>query len=69
MFDVDDWVWVFADDRMVFSGHSCSAAQLLEALNYDDYESLERDYDRPEEDYWLANEYASLSDFPQHLFS
>lgn len=66
-YDADDWVWVFADDRCIFSGHSVSGPQLLEALQYDDFESHYVKPGLPDDALWSVDD-TSLHTFPKELF-
>lgn len=66
-YNADDWVWVFADDRLIFSGHSISGPQLLRALDYDDHQSRYAKADLPEDALWNVDD-SSLDAFPKELF-
>jgi len=66
-YEADDWVWVFADDRCVFSGHSINGPELLRVLNYEDYEVHWARDDNDEEALWSVDD-SSLSAFPTELF-
>lgn len=66
-FKADDWVWVFADERCVYSGHSIDGPELLQVLSYEEFETYWERPDNPEEALWGVDD-SSLDAFPVELF-
>lgn len=66
-YHTDDWVWVFADDRCVHSGHSITGPDLLRALRYEDFETYWEKPDNSDEALWSVDD-SSLDKFPTDLF-
>lgn len=66
-YQCDDWVWVYDEFRLIFSGHSCSGQQLAEALGIE-FESKWNRTDVPEEQLWIDTGPKQHDDFPKELF-
>lgn len=68
-YHADDWVWVYADDRLILSEHSCTGKDLLRALDYEDVESKWFKADVDEQDIWnIAHGPEDHAEFPTELF-
>lgn len=63
-----DWVWVYADDRLIHSAHSCSGRDLLEALDYEDFESYSEHDTNTDEALWGLSHDPERSEMTDDLF-